>query len=606
MEGTLAIRWTGEVGARVARVASAIVLSVALALGAAGVPSAAERAVPAKAHPALLQMAQAHPDAAMSVIVRETAPASNSAERLVQSLGGTVTRDLSIIGSFSARIPGRALESLTSSAAVWRVWSDGRIRMNGVDMRKYDTWAPNTVWRQTTRLEQTTQYYNGSGVTVAVLDTGVAEVSDFGSRVVNRVDFTPDHDGLDHFGHGTHMAGILAGDGSSSGGAYTGVAPKAKILSVKVAGWNGATDVSVVIAAMQYVVTHKAEYNVRVMNLSFGTDSKQSYVVDPLDYAVEQVWNSGVLVVVSAGNTGPDTGTINKPGDDPFVVTVGSADLKNTNEKDDDVVAEFSSRGPTQDGLAKPDLLAPGVTIVSTRAPGSWVEYTHPDALVGSAYMKGTGTSQSAAVVSGIAALMFQANPSLTPNLAKATLMLSAKKHIKGTGAGAGLVDASSATSAAVAGTYSTSTINVGVAPSNGLGSLEASRGSLHVYTDLNGDGVPEMVTGEIDVLGNSWDANSWRANSWGANSWGANSWGANSWSGYVWDANSWRANSWGANSWGANSWSGMGWDANSWRANSWRTTSWDANSWRANSWGANSWGANSWGANSWNESSWS
>ncbi|HEY3210011.1 MAG TPA: S8 family peptidase [Actinomycetota bacterium] len=508
-----------------------------------------------KTDPALAGMAESRPHSTLSVIVRETNPASLDAERRVWALGGHVTHELPIIGSFAARIPGRALDSLADSIAVSRVWGDGRVRMSS-DMGQFDSWAPNTVWQKSIRLPQAQTYYNGAGVTVALLDTGVSHVADLGNRVLARVDFTRDQDGYDRFGHGTHMAGIIAGDGSLSGGGWTGVAPRANLVSVKVAGADGSTDVSVVIAGLQWVVTHRSDYQIRVLNLSFGTDSKQSYLIDPLDFAVEQVWRSGIFVVVAAGNRGPDAGTINKPGDDPFVLTVGAADLKNTIEKSDDAVTSFSSRGPTQDGFAKPGLLAPGVTIVSNRAVGSTIDQLHPSARVGDYYFKGTGTSQATAVVSGVAALMFQANPSVTPDVAKATLFGTAFKNM-----GQPLVDAYGAASAAALGQYVMAPANVGLTASTGLGSLEASRGSYHVSADLDGDGHPELVKGEIDVLGNSWSAAVFTA----GNSWSGNSWTGNEWSSCVFEGNSWSGNEWSGNEWSGNEWSGNTWSGDSW-----------------------------------------
>jgi serine protease AprX len=340
-----------------------------------------------------------------------------------------------------------------------------------------------------------------------------------------------------------------------SGGRWAGVAPEANLVSVKVAPTDGSTDVSVVMAGLQWVITNKAQYNIRVLNLSFGTDSTQSYTVDPLDYAVEQVWNAGVLVVAAAGNRGSNTGTVNKPGDDPYVVTVGAMDGRATLDKTDDVVMPFSSRGPTQDGLDKPDLVAPGVTLVSVRDVGSTIDTYHSDARVGTAYFKGTGTSQAAAVVSGVAALMFQARSSLTPNQAKALLMGSAMPYLESPAGGQGLVNAFGATTY-VYTPNKYGKANVGLTPSTGTGSLEASRGSSHVYADLDGDGVPELVQGEIDVRGLPWSANSWSSNSWDANSWSANSWSANAWDSNSWDSNSWDSNSWDSNSWDSNSWS--------------------------------------------------
>jgi serine protease AprX len=563
--------------------------SVLVALGSVLIAATLARPWPVlpdpwfKADPGLVREAADHPASTLHVIVRETGPSSAEAEDAVRSLGGNVGRELPIIGAFSARIPAGSLVDLIRSPLVAKVWGDARIDMSGDKTAKYDKTAPNTVWRQTIHLASPDKaVYTGSGVGVALLDTGVVPVPDLANQIAYRIDLTGEADGYDRYGHGTHLAGIIAGDGSASAGTYRGIAPGAKMISVKVAGWNGATDVSVVIAGLQWIVSHRAEYNIRVANLSFGTDSKQPYALDPLDYAVEQAWFSGIFVVVSAGNLGSLPGTITKPADDPFVLTVGAADLKNTLEAKDDTVADFSSAGPTQDGVLKPDVVAPGITIVSDRDPGSTIDQLHPAAVVDQSYFKGTGTSQAAAIVSGVAALMFQASPSMTPDVAKATLVGTVQEKFLALqpGGGAGLVNADEAVKAASSGKFSLLPANRGLIPSTGLGSLEASRGSLHVYADVNGDGVPELVTGEIDVLGRTWVGTGWDANSWGANAWGGSSWSANGW--------------------GANSWGGIAWDANSWGANSWGANSWGANGWGANAWGANAWGANSWGSNTW------
>jgi serine protease AprX len=532
-----------------------------------------------KADPALTKMAAAHPASRMSVIVRETNPASLDAERRVWALGGHVTHQLPIIGSFSARLPGAALGSLLNSPAVSRVWGDGHLRTTYVDMAQYDDDAPDTAWRQTIQTSSSGPLpvqpgggsANGLGVTVAVLDTGISQSPDLGNRVLARVDFTPEHDGYDRFGHGTHMAGIIAGDGTASNGQWVGVAPKANLVSVKVARGDGSTDVSVVIAAMQWLVTHKAQYNIRVLNLSYGTDSKQSYVVDPLNYAVEQVWRSGIFVAVAAGNVGPDQGSVNKPGDDPLVVTVGGADSKNTPGRDDDTIAPFSSRGPTQDGLSKPDLVAPSISIVSLRAAGSTIDQAHPAARLGEHYFKGTGTSQATAIVSGIAANMFSTAPTLTPDLVKAIITRTAYRGITSqAGSGSGLVDANAALAVTRRSQFWGQPANQGVVPSTGLGSLEASRGSRHVYADLDHDGDMELVEGEVDVLGNSWTGNSWTGNSWTGNEWCS----------YVFEGIGWLGNSWSGNSWSGTSWSGNEWTGNSWTGNSWTGNEWSGNSW--------------------------
>jgi serine protease AprX len=184
---------------------------------------------------------------------------------------------------------------------------------------------------------------------------------------------------------------------------------------VKIAGADGAADVSNVLAAIQWVVSFKDKYDIRVLNLSLGTDSAQSYTTDPLNYAVERAWAAGITVVVSAGNNGPDPRTISKPADDPWVITAGATDDRGTAGVGDDTLPAFSGRGPTAaNGLFKPDVVAPSAHMVSLRAPGSTIDTKFPNYVDGS-YRQGSGTSMAAGVVSGAVALMLQANPSLPP-----------------------------------------------------------------------------------------------------------------------------------------------------------------------------------------------
>jgi serine protease AprX len=531
----------------------------------------------AKADPAVLRAAEAQPSSLLPLIVREASPRSDGAERLVEGLGGTVTHELSIIGAFSARVPASKLSSLLGSPDVLKVWGDGRVHMShGTD--QYDAALPNKAWQKAIRLDDARAAgYDGSGVTVAILDTGISPVPDLAGRISAAADFTSEGDGLDRYGHGTHLAGIIASNGTSSG-SWTGVAPKAQLVSVKVAGADGSTDVSVVIAGLQWIVANRSQFNIKILNLSFGTDSNQAYAIDPLDYAVEQVWFSGIFVVVAAGNGGPSAATINKPADDPFVVSVGAADVKGSTDRSDDVVAPFSSLGPTQDAVSKPDVAAPGISIVSNRIVGSTVDLNHPLAAVDQNYMKGTGTSQATAVVSGVAALMYQARPSMTPNVAKATLMGSAGDALASqVGGGAGVVQAARAAGQVSTGKYLTKPANQIFVPSTGLGSLESSRGSFHVMVDQDGDGNPELLQGEVGFgwMAGSWSAGSWSEASWTAGSWRAGSWSAGSWSSGSWSAGSWRAGSWSASSWSSGSWRASSWSSGSWRAGSWSSDAW-------------------------------
>jgi len=523
------------------------------------------------------------PQPFLSVVVHERTPTSHVAEDLIHAVGGRVTRPLPLIDGFAAAVPADHLPMLAGDRSIVGLYPDARVQMAASGTYAYDTLDPNLAWRKAIRLGQVPGTIDGSGVTVAIIDTGVAHHQDFGDRVLARVDFTPGGAGDDEYGHGTHLAGVMVGDGVASSGKWRGVAPAAGLVSVKVAGPDGSTDVSVIIAALQWVVSHRAEYGIRVLNLSFGTDSVQPYAIDPLDAAVERAWAAGITVVVSAGNRGPDIGTINKPGDDPFVITVGAADLKQTPERWDDEIAPFSSRGPTQDGFEKPELVAPGTTIVATRDAGSAIDALHPDAVVDEDYFKGTGTSQAGAIVSGVAALMYEANPNLTPRRVKGILMATAfKTAAYRAGGGSGLVDA---TGAVLAATSDAPNPNAGLLPSTGLGTLEGSRGRFHVETDLDGDGQPDLVFGEQDVLGDPWDSTSWSATSWSSTSWSSTAWSS------LIAENS----GWSSTSWSSTSWSGMYWSSTSWSSNSWSSTSWSSTSWSSTSWSSTSWSSVAW-----------
>jgi serine protease AprX len=465
--------------------------------------------------------------------------------------------------------------------------------MDGVNMSRYDRTPANDAWQRSVKLRdpKTSRSDKSAlwsyGPTVALLDTGVARVPDLGNRVLVRVDLTPDNDGIDRFGHGTHMAGIIAGDGSESAGQWTGANPKAFLVSVKVARADGSTDVSVVLAGLQWIIEHKDLYGIRVLNLSFGTDSRQPYAVDPLDFAVEQAWRAGILVVVAAGNRGPHRGTINKPADDPFVLTVGASDTKSTTDPADDTVAPFSSLGPTQDGFAKPDLVAPGVSIVSNRDDDSTLDEEHPDARVGDNYFKGSGTSQAAAITSGIASVLFKAEPRLTPDQAKAILIRSAFP-LGQPGSGAGEIDTAAALAMAKRPNEWRIGANGGLSPSTGSGSLEASRGSLHVYADLpadglganDADGVLDLVTGDIDVLGQPWSATGWSSTAWSSTAWASLTTVSPGWSATGWSGSGWTATGWSGTSWQATAWSATGWSTTAWSTTGWSATGWSGNVW--------------------------
>jgi serine protease AprX len=274
----------------------------------------------------------------------------------------------------------------------------------------------------------------GRGVGVAILDSGVSYHQSLKGRLLAAFDFTgPSGKGEDALGHGTHVAGIVGGDGEG----FRGVAPGANLVSLKVLGADGSGKTSDVIRAIDFAIENKAKYGLRVINLSLGRPVFESYVDDPLCQAVERAFKAGLLVVASAGNYGKTQdgrsviGGITSPGNSPFAFTVGALDGKGTAVRSDDSVADFSSRGPTlYDRLVKPDIAAPGRRLHSLYVPGSTLAKRFPEKLVDGNGQNGlfelSGTSMAAGVVSGAAALVFEANPKLTPLQARIALQMGA------------------------------------------------------------------------------------------------------------------------------------------------------------------------------------
>ena len=365
---------------------------------------------------------------------------SDELDSVIRGAGGATSRSLRLIGGRVADLPDGALAALASSSRVAQVSDDRPIF--GAMERTAATVGATTVRRDLG--------YDGTGVGVAVIDSGVAAAHDDlmganGAPVVDRfVDFVGGQKRpYDDYGHGTHVAGIIAGSGYDSGGARSGIAPGARLTVLKVLDSKGDGYISDVIAALEYVVDHKDELNLRVVNLSVATGVYESYTTDPLTVAAESVVKNGVVVVAAAGNNGrgPDGrirhGGITAPGNAPSVLTVGASSHMGTIDPADDTIAPFSSLGPSAiNNGAKPDLAAPGVgieslsdfegTLYSTRS-----QYLLPGTVTTSylPYMSSSGTSMAAPVVTATVALMLQANPSLTPNAVKAILQYSAERH---------------------------------------------------------------------------------------------------------------------------------------------------------------------------------
>lgn len=359
--------------------------------------------------------------ASLSETVIVTAAGPLSPVAAVLRVGGSILARYHLIDGAEALIP-TAMEPVLAALPGITVSPDLSVSIGS----KPESTGPHTpsdaFLQQTGATRLAANGDTGRGVTVAVLDTGIDWLPEFSGRLAGGVDLTSGHNPFhDGYGHGTFVAGLIASHEPSSGGRYSGEAPGARLVSIKVAGANGKTSLGTVISGLQWAVSHKRAYGIKVLNISLGVRPAGSTVTDPLDQAVEAVWNSGITVVASAGNAGPFNGTILSPGDDPLVITVGALDDMAAQPVSNDEMTSFSSVGPSSpDGWVKPDLVTSGRSVVSLAAPGSTVYDGYPSARIGPANFAGSGTSFSAAITSGAAALVLAAHPGLTPGQLKA------------------------------------------------------------------------------------------------------------------------------------------------------------------------------------------
>ena len=395
----------------------------------------------------------------INVIVQFTQTPTARHHQKVLNRGGKLNRELGLVKSGAYTVPVSALEGLVADPDVAYISPDRLLYStnNGsatavLDYHNETVNAP-VAWAQG---------LNGTGIGVAVIDSGMIDIPDFHGQNGNLVVFSQNFVGgtsgsaNDQYGHGSHVAGIIAGTGAKSTGnqyfyTFRGVADNVSLVNLRVLDQNGQGTDSQVIAALQMAVQLKSTYNIRVINLSLGRPVYESYTKDPLDQAVEAAWKAGIVVVVAAGNDGRDNsektngyGTITAPGNDPYVVTVGAMNTLGSPNRAGDVIASYSSKGPTlYDHLIKPDLVAPGNRVISLYTAGLTLnqEYqgneipnslyqTNGNSTASDTYYVLSGTSMATPVVSGAVALLLQKTPSLTPDQVKARLMKTAYKNL--------------------------------------------------------------------------------------------------------------------------------------------------------------------------------
>ena len=536
----------------------------------------------------------------VSVIVRAVPGQAGATEAAVSRLGGKVVRELGIIGGFSADVPVTAVARLSVLPGVTQVVPDARVKMSAESWRADRDNGSLTNLNKALHTSDLWDKSTGTGIGVALIDTGVTPVKGLDNgNVVNGPDLSldagsPNQRFLDEFGHGTHMAGIIAGHDAGLRDRskykdphnFVGVAPDATLVNVKVGSADGSVDVSQVIAALDWVVAHRNDpgLNIRVVNLSFGTDSTQDYRIDPLAYAAEVAWRNGIVVVAAAGNEGNSTSLLTSPASDPFVLAVG-ADGAYDKDGKKLYVTSFSNQGSPG---RTPDLLAPGKSIVGLRVPGSLIDTLHPEGRVGDddgRFFRGSGTSQSTAIVSGTAALILQAHPELTPDQVKGLLMGNASplRDVDRSLQGAGALNADHLRD------LKDKDVPAYTQPwqqSDGSGSLDAARGSAHISLDGK-----TPLAGENTVFGVAFDGHSWSNNAWDAASWAGGSWSGTSWTGDAWSGHSWSGSRWSGSRWSGHSWSDDAWDGHSWSGHSWSNDSWLDETWDGHSWSGGSWG---------------
>jgi serine protease AprX len=500
-----------------------------------------------------------------TVIVTATGLLSPAAA--VLSMGGSVLAQFHLINGVEAVIPAAA-EPLLAALPGITVTPDASVSVQDTPVSAGPHTPSDVFLGQTGATRLAAAGDTGQGVTVAVLDTGIDKLPDFAGRLIGGVDLTGANDPFqDSYGHGTFVAGLIAGNGASSQGQYSGEAPGANLVSVKVAGANGTTDLAGLILGLQWAVDHRGAYGIKILNLSLGFQSATSTVINPLDQAAQAVWDAGIAVVVSAGNVGPFSGTVLSPGDDPLVITVGALDDMASSSATGDELCDFSSAGPTLvDGFAKPDLVASGRSVVSLAAPGSTVYGQNPSARVGAANFVGSGTSFSSAITSGAAALVMARNPGLTPNQLKARLL----------------------------GT--TSPGPVGNPFADGHGALDAYAAATAGPMNLSQRAplLPALpgITVQLSPSGpaSTWNPGLWSGVTWTPGPsddqpWPGRAWNGADWNGFVWTGRAWNTGDWAGAAWNGASWTGRAWNDSAWAGSSFNGRAWNGSAWNSSAW---------------------
>ena len=520
-------------------------------------------AVPAPGAQAPVLDAQRLTAAADGVRVLVTG-AFDDVEAGVARVGGDVLGRLPLVDAVVADVPADAVDDLGRVPGVGGVTENAPVQLQSMqsdaEAHPADSSGPETLradklWKDG---------IDGSGVGIAVLDTGVTEVQDLAGRVREGVDLTLEQDERDNYGHGTPIASAAAGDGAASGGQHAGVAPGAHIVPVKIAGRDGVTDITRVLVGLDWIARHAESHDIGVVNISLGATP---VALDLVDAAVQRLWDLGLVVVVAAGNDGPET--LGTPAANTHAITVGATQARDTKNPNDDAIAPWSANGVDADGNAKPDLVAPGQSLVLAGAPGSWGYQDHPEGHLGDGYQRVSGTSFSTGLISGAAALALDANPTWTPDEVLGQF-LAEGWDVAGTDARTPRLDKMLRADAPVA--------------ANGEASDSAAMDALLELGPADPTTLLEMVGDEDLALayGSGWYGSGWYGSGWYETDWFGSGWYGSGWYGSGWYGSGWYGSGWYELSPEGSGWydEGSGWYGSGWYGSGWYGSGWYASGW--------------------------
>jgi serine protease AprX len=457
-----------------------------------------------------------------------------------------VRRQFNSIDGFQGTLTGKVILHLAKQGLVSSVLANETVEKTAVQLPLYST----QLWPWVTGAP--VDWTNGSpkAPTIAIVDSGIdpAHTADFGNRVlgqVNLASLTPNSPG-DGYGHGTFVAGIAAGAAPG----FAGAAPKANLVSLDVMNDQGQATVGDVINACDWILANKSTYNIQVANFSLHAMNRASVMFDPLDAAVEKLWLNGVVVVAAAGNYATDaqntpSGVPFAPGNDPFVITVGAADIGTQLGLGDDNVAPWSAWGYTGDGFMKPDISAPGRYMVGPVTAGGGLALERPDKVIKPGYMQLSGTSFSAPIVAAAAAMLRQQNPTWTPDQVKGALMVTALP-----------------TPLAKKGSLGVGEVNIALA-------------RMYKKTPPNPNAGLDQYLTKLSDGSSVFNAAAWQSAAWSSAAWNSAAWNSAAWSDAAWSSAAWSDAAWSDAAWSSAAWSTAAWSDAAWSDAAWSDAAW-------------------------------